>query len=298
MFRELDAVRSALATERGRLDPSEFPPAAADSWDRWLAEYGHRGFYESDLSRPRYVDDPAPVLAMLRSGPVARLRPRRTIAGVLTWPVWALARRPMVAREEFRSDAMRAFLAIRNDLLRLAGEAGIDPDELWVLDAGEVRRLDDGWRPDAALVEERHAEHANRRAHPIPEVIRRFEPAPGLDAEHGDGGRSEFSGLGLVAASVEGVAWVIDEPAHELPDGFDRETTILVAPSVDPGWISTFSLVAGVAIELGGDLSHGAILLRELGLAAVTNLRGLTAAVETGDHLQIDGRRGTDRIVR
>jgi pyruvate,water dikinase len=298
MFRELDSVRSELGSRHDRLDPTEFAPAAADAWNRWLAEYGHRGIYESDLSRPRYVEDPSPVLAMLRSDPVARLRPRRTIAGVLTWPLWAIARRPMVAREEFRSEAMRAFLSIRRDLLRLAGEVGIDPDDLWVLDAAEVRRLDDGWRPDGALVERRRAEHALRRAHPIPEVIRRFEPTPTLDLEDGDGERSEFSGLGLVAASVDGVAWVLDEPAHELPEGFDRETTVLVAPSVDPGWISTFSLVVGVAIELGGDLSHGSIVLRELGLAAVTNLRGLTAAVETGDRVQVDGRRGTVRIVR
>jgi pyruvate,water dikinase len=91
---------------------------------------------------------------------------------------------------------------------------------------------------------------------------------------------------------------VLHEPAHELPDGFDPATTILVAPSVDPGWMSTFGLVAGVAIELGGDLSHGSIVLRELGLPAVTNARGLSAHVSTGDRVHVDGHRGTVRIVR
>jgi phosphohistidine swiveling domain-containing protein len=296
MFRELEPVRSAIGPGSGPIDPSDLDRAAADAWSRWLDDHGHRGIYESDLSRPRYVEDPSPILATLRSVPPARVLPRRTAAGVLTWPVWAIARRPIVAREEFRSDAMRVFLAVRRDLLRLADEAGIDPDDLWLLDTAEVRRLDSGWRPDESLLHERRADHARRRAHPIPEVIHRFDPAPAVDA--GDGDRSEFSGIGLVAAEVDGVAWVLDEPAHELPEGFDRATTVLVAPSVDPGWISTFSLVAGVAIELGGDLSHGSILLRELGLPAVTNLRGLTAAVATGDRLHVDGRRGTVRIER
>ena len=104
--------------------------------------------------------------------------------------------------------------------------------------------------------------------------------------------------MGLVAATAEGRAWVLNEPAHELPEGFDPATTILVAPSVDPGWMSTFGLVNGVAIELGGDLSHGSIVLRELGLAAVTNARGLTPHIATGDRVRVDGRRGLVQIIR
>ncbi len=295
-FRELDAVRHTLEPGGARPDPADFGPATAAAWNAWLDEHGHRGIYESDLSRPRYGEDPSPVLAALASTPTTRVPPRRTVVGVLTWPLWLLARRPMAAREEFRSDAMRAFAAIRRDLLRLAADEGIDADDVWFLDTDEVRRLDDGWRPDPGLLAHRRAEHERRRSNPIPELVRRFEPDPTAEVD-GDG-RTEFSGIGLVAAEVDGVAWVLDEPAHQLPDGFERATTVLVAPSVDPGWFSTFSLVSGVAIEIGGDLSHGSIVLRELGLPAVTNLRGLTASVTTGDRLRIDGRRGTVRVVR
>lgn len=91
---------------------------------------------------------------------------------------------------------------------------------------------------------------------------------------------------------------MLNEPAHELPDGFDPATTILVVPSVDPGWMSTFGLVNGVAVELGGDLSHGSIVLRELGLASVTNARGLTADITTGDRVRVDGRRGVVHLIR
>jgi pyruvate,water dikinase len=68
---------------------------------------------------------------------------------------------------------------------------------------------------------------------------------------------------------------------------------ILVAPSVDAGWLPAFSMVAAVAVEMGGDLSHGSIILREIGLPAVTNAAGLRERVTTGDRIRLDGSAGT-----
>ncbi len=300
MFRELDDVRATLPAERAAapIDPATFTTTTAQAWQRWLDNHGHRGIYESDLARPRYVEDPAPILASLATERPRRTLPKRSLLGIVTTPLWLIARRPMSAREEFRSDSMRSFLAVRRELLHHAEAAGLDPESLWLLDTDEARRLDDGWHPDDALLTERRADTERRRANPIPEVTDRFDP-PDPDPEPPPGEpRTEFHGIGLVAASAQGRAWVLSEPAHELPDGFDPATTILVAPSVDPGWMSTFALVSGVAIGLGGDLSHGSIVLRELGLAAVTNVRGLSGHVSTGDRVRIDGRRGTVHVVR
>jgi pyruvate,water dikinase len=91
---------------------------------------------------------------------------------------------------------------------------------------------------------------------------------------------------------VEGRAWVLGEPATQLPDGFRSSETILVARAVDLGWLPAFARVAGVAVEVGGDLSYGSIVLREMGLPAVTNVRGLTRAVRTGDRLVLRADEG------
>lgn len=286
MFRDLDDVRRSLG------DADE--PARSPALARWLDRYGHRGIYESDLGRPRYVEDPAPIVAAIRSRPPARAIPERTLLGWLTMPLWLLARRPMTAREAFRSDAMRSFLAIRRDLLRLAAAADVDADDLWLLTTDEVRRLDDGWRPEGTLLAERRAEQQRRRTSPIPDVIRRFDPPTTVDETPSTHER-EFSGLGLVAGEVAGTAWVLTEPEHQLPDGFEGAETILVAPSVDAGWLATFGRVAGVVVELGGDLSHGSIVLRELGLPSVTNAAGVARSIRTGDRISIDGRRGVVR---
>jgi len=75
----------------------------------------------------------------------------------------------------------------------------------------------------------------------------------------------------------------LTEPSVELPEEFDPSRTVLIAPTVNAGWLSTFSCVAGVAVEVRGDLSHGSITLREVGLPAVTNVRGVMRTLRTGD---------------
>lgn len=101
-----------------------------------------------------------------------------------------------------------------------------------------------------------------------------------------------FAGVRLVKGTVEGTAWVLSEPATHLPDGFDPDRTVLVAASVEAGWLPTFGLVSGVGVEIGGDLSHGSIILREVGLPAVTNLTGVHGSVRTRDLVRLDAGRG------
>ena len=133
------------------------------SLDDFLVDFGHRGVYESDIARPRYVDRPD---AIARPGPAAglvgrpmtevaepRSLPQRTLRGLVTWPVWELAARPLAAREWYRHDAMRAFASVRRAGVALAAEAVQrgqlrQVDDLWLLTAAEARRLDLGWCPD------------------------------------------------------------------------------------------------------------------------------------------------------
>jgi pyruvate,water dikinase len=287
MFRDLAAVGESAGRDFEPDAPPFEAPAFVEPWERWLDEYGHRGIFESDISRPRYVEDPAPIMHSIPRASRLAHRPQRwTPAGVLTLPIWLIAKLPISAREQYRSDAMAGFLSVRRDLLRLAADAGVEPDDLWLLEADEVRSLDGGWRPDPDVVRNRRKDQDERRANPIPDVVRRFDP-PAV-AEPSD----SFTGVGLARGTVEGTAWVLSEPATQLPDGLDPETTVLVAAGVEAGWLPTFGLVSGVAVEIGGDLSHGSIILREVGLPAVTNLTGVHGSVRTGDRVRLDATRG------
>jgi pyruvate,water dikinase len=156
----------------------------------------------------------------------------------------------------------------------------------------EVRALDDGKIFDETFFAQRHAEIERLRAYTVPDLFHRFDDLdafrPSLSAEPA----LRLSGISLTLGTVQGKAWVLREPSISLPEGFEKHRTILVARSVDAGWIPTFALVAGVVVETGGDLSHGSIILREIGLPAITNVRRATAVFHTGDWLQLNAAQG------
>lgn len=72
---------------------------------------------------------------------------------------------------------------------------------------------------------------------------------------------------------------------------------ILVAPSTDPGWTPLFLKAAGLIVETGGYLSHGAIVAREFALPAVVNLPGVVDLLADGEEVEVDGYSGTVRRV-
>ena len=70
---------------------------------------------------------------------------------------------------------------------------------------------------------------------------------------------------------------------------------VLVAPFTDPGWTPLFAVAGAVVMDLGGLLSHGAIVAREYGIPAVVNTRMATTAITTGQSVTVDGVRGIVR---
>jgi pyruvate,water dikinase len=191
---------------------------------------------------------------------------------------------------------MRRFVDIRASLVASAATAVRrgqlrTADDLWLLTVDEARRLDHGWQPDAGFWSEREIERSRLASIDVPHVVGRFDDPSSWSQDHSNAAH-DLRGLPLTTGTVEGVAWVLDEPAAVLPEGFDRSTTILIARSLDAGWIGTLQLVAGVVAEIGGDLSHGSILVRELGLPAITNATGATRRIHTGDPVNLRAASG------
>ncbi|MBX3201461.1 MAG: phosphoenolpyruvate synthase, partial [Labilithrix sp.] len=67
---------------------------------------------------------------------------------------------------------------------------------------------------------------------------------------------------------------------------------ILVVHTTDVGWTPLFCIAAGVVTELGGPLSHAAVVARELAVPSVVNVDGVTRALKTGDRIRLDGDAG------
>jgi rifampicin phosphotransferase len=67
---------------------------------------------------------------------------------------------------------------------------------------------------------------------------------------------------------------------------------ILVAPSTDPGWTPLFLTAGGLVMEMGGPMSHGAIVAREYGIPAVVGVPDATERITTGQRITVDGSAG------
>ena len=67
---------------------------------------------------------------------------------------------------------------------------------------------------------------------------------------------------------------------------------ILVAPFTDPGWTPLFIHAKGLVLEVGGLLTHGAIVAREYGIPAVVGVDQATRKIKTGDRIRVNGNTG------
>lgn len=68
---------------------------------------------------------------------------------------------------------------------------------------------------------------------------------------------------------------------------------ILVAPSTDPGWTPFFLTAGGLVMEMGGAMSHGAVVAREYGIPAVVGAPNATQRITTGQQITVYGSAGT-----
>ena len=102
----------------------------------------------------------------------------------------------------------------------------------------------------------------------------------------GDGG---LAGMAASPGQVEGVARVVLD-ADALRDIQPGE--ILVSRITAPSWGPVFSTIAAVVTDIGGMMSHAAIVCREYGLPAVTGTGSATTAIRTGQRIRVDGDTG------
>ena len=303
------------------------PPAARPAaLSAWLADYGHRGPLESDLAQPRFAElagllaedlgrrGAQPVRdagAQAQSGqPLPAAAPASGApSGAWRWLFW-LDRR----RESFRDELMRLWASLRARILEEAalavsrGELA-RAEDVFLLDPGDLAAPGDWPRRVQQRREERQRwaqlnlpHSATRDA--ILEVERAGPAGSTLahPASSGGGDPESLAGIGLGGAAVEGSVVL----ASELVELLERErqagralldrNTILVAPALEPAWAVVFGRLGGVVTELGGELSHVAILLREAGLPALLDVPGATRRLREGDRVRLDPAAG--RLLR
>ena len=306
-------------------------PAGRAFWtdvEDFIRRHRYMGRVDEDLAQPRWDEDPSFVLATLQAyvraigegdasqdlaRQVAMQRERTQAAeeramALLSrgWRrLWPFSRRSFRRhlervrryvwwREEMRVVASMAFYHCRRFFLELGrrwAAAGWlkEPDEIFLLRWQEIEAALDG------RIGPEELRQAIDRYLRLRTAYRNFEPpnviGHGVRWEVAQArGRSHLEGTPCSSGQAVGPARVVHslEEARAL-----RKGEILVAPYTNPGWTPLFNLAAGLVIEAGGLLSHGAVVAREYGIPAVIGVEGATRTLRTGQRIAVDGARGT-----
>lgn len=109
-----------------------------------------------------------------------------------------------------------------------------------------------------------------------------------------EGAENELTGMAASPGAVEGIARIIHSP-EEVNDLVEGE--ILVAPITAPSWAPVFPKIQACVTDIGGMMSHAAIVCREYGVPAVTGTGFGTNKINTGDRIRVDGSTGKVTIL-
>jgi len=309
---ESEQLANELSTDHA---PDQTLLAAQGLWDiahgnttvdGWLASFGHRAPEEFDLATPRWRERPDAVELLAQhlkdaADPGDRHRQRihqceakvRELTDDLNdVDACEFDKRLAQARRylRFREDG-KFYLMLAYDLLRdMALEAGrrleIGDDVFFLAEEELFDALSTGIAP-LHLIEQRRLARAAEAKIDLPNLITEDNMAA-------LGERAEIESTGTISAfpisggMASGPVRVVFSPeeAGDPGDGY-----ILVCPSTDPNWTPLFAKAAGLVIERGGMLSHGAVVAREMGIPAVV-CDGATRLFEEGEEVAVDGNHG------
>jgi pyruvate,water dikinase len=310
-------------------DPARFRTKLAGTQflralDSFMAEYGHRAIGESDVMAPRFSETPIYLLGIIRghlhgaaprsvpglrreqaAARQAALRRIRQAFGYRlherAWFAWWYRDlcRYLELRETNRHHTMYYVAGIRRLLLKLGeklvawGVVGAR-DDLFFLTAEEIRSLvADPTRDWRATVLARRAERELYATQTAPDMLNFGQSA--IEGVPKDGRLADsLKGLPVSAGYVEGPVRLVNSPEDAV-----RVTNgdIIVSSVIDPGLTPLFGVAAGVVVEMGGMLSHGAIVAREYGIPAVANVRDATRLLRDGERVAVDATLGEIRRV-
>jgi pyruvate,water dikinase len=182
-------------------------------------------------------------------------------------------------------DVARAAARRLGDLLVADGTL-TDPDDVQLLTTSELRG---SLPPDVrAVVEARRTQRRRYLAQRLPDswvgepVPISVDDAPAI--VEGD----ELVGLGVSPGTYEGRVRVVPDPS----DPSLEPGEVLVCETTDPSWASLMFVAGALVIDIGGAVSHGAIVARELGVPCVIGTRRACGWLVTGDLVRVDGTSG------
>ncbi|GAA2371405.1 phosphoenolpyruvate synthase [Dactylosporangium salmoneum] len=294
---------------------------ARDAIEAWLGTYGMRCVGEIDITRPRWSERPSMLVPMIlgnirnfepgesrrrfeqgrqeawkqeqellerlrvlpdgesKADETKRMIDRvRTFIGYREYPKYGMVSRYFVYKQALLEEAGRL---ARARVLR-------EPEDIFYLTFQELHDVVRTNRVDDRLIGRRKEEFRSYQALTPPRVLTSDGEAITGTYRRDDAPAGALIGLPVSAGTVEGRARVILDMAQaDLEPG-----DILVTAHTDPSWTPLFVAVAGLVTEVGGLMTHGAVIAREYGLPAVVGVVDATRLIRDGQRIRVHGTDG------
>ncbi len=299
---------------------------ARDAIRAWLDRYGMRGVGEIDITRPRWTERPSTLVPMLlgnvrnfepgaakrrfeqgrreawskeqellerlralpegdqKAAETKRMIDRvRTFAGYREYPKYGMVSRNFVYKQALVEEAERL---VQAGVLR-------DKDDVFYLRFDELEDVVRTQQVDDQLIRQRKDAFASYRALTPPRVLTSEGEGIAGSYRRDDLPDGALVGLPVSAGTIEGRARVILDLAEaDLEPG-----DILVTAYTDPSWTPLFVAITGLVTEVGGLMTHGAVIAREYGLPAVVGVEHATRLIRDGQRIRVHGTDGYVEIL-
>ena len=308
------------------LRPLQGGPEAHHAIGAYLARYGMRCAGEIDVTRPRWSESPTTLVPLILSNVrafapgagrrkfeqglqeaakkeeelLARLQQLpdgqqkaeetrrmigrlRNFSGYREYPKYGIVNRYFLYKQALLEEAGRL---VRANVLP-------EREDIYYLTFQELRDVVRTQALDQRLVSARKAEHERHRKLSPPRVLTSDGEMVAGAYKRTDLPAGALVGLAVSAGVVEGRARVLsDLAAAELDSG-----DILVTAFTDPSWTPVFVSIKGLVTEVGGLMTHGAVIAREYGLPAVVGVENATRLIQDGQRIRVHGTDGYVEIL-
>jgi pyruvate,water dikinase len=299
---------------------------ARDAIRAWLNTYGMRCVGEIDITRPRWSERPTTLLPLILSDiknfepgaakrrfeqgqqeawkkeqellervrdlpdgepkaeEVKRMIDRvRTFSGYREYPKYGMISRYFVCKQALLEEAERL---VQAHVLH-------EKEDIYFLTLQEFHDVARTNQVDEQLIRQRKDAFRSYQALTPPRVLTSDGEAVAGSYRREDIPAGALVGLPVSAGTVEGRARVILEMAEANLEPGD----ILVTAHTDPSWTPLFVTIAGLVTEVGGLMTHGAVIAREYGVVAVVGVEHATRLIRDGQRIRVHGTDGYVEIL-
>ena len=275
-----------------------------EQFDQFLDRYGYLSEAATDIAVSTWKEDPRPVRQLFTQF-LSQPLPEATSPLSESWQAQLvqvrlnLKGRVTEVYSQLLAHLRWSFVALE----RIWLQSGLlsEPGDIFFLEFSEIRHLISGAdqvlrESLPQLLQQRRSQlEQNHQLTTVPSLVYgNAPPLPLAPQPSSHSSQQRLQGIGASSGQVEGVLRILRN-LQTVPN-IDRQT-ILVVPYTDSGWAPLLARAGGLIAEVGGRLSHGAIVAREYGIPAVMDIHNATQLLRDGQRVRIDGQLGIVEIL-